>query len=101
MEADVVHGDGVRVVDARRGARLAHRPLGELGRARSARGRDPQRDAAIELLVDRGEDLPHAARPEDRLDAVAAEHVPGLDHPRILRRRGAPRAAPRGERRFP
>ena len=81
--ADVEDGDGVRVIERRRGARLAE----EAGRRPSPRwrvavGDDLERDAPLEPRVVGAVDAAHAALPEDGLDGVALEGVARLEHRR-------------------
>lgn len=56
-----------------RGLRLALEALARLGELGVARQEQLERDALVQVLVPCGEDHPHAADPDDPLDAVLAE----------------------------
>ena len=71
--ARLVHGDDVRVVEARREPRLAQQPLAEAGVVGEPLQEDLQRDAPPEPLVAREVDLPHAAAADQLLDEVLGD----------------------------
>jgi hypothetical protein len=70
---DVVDGGDVRVVQPRRGARLAQQPAAEFGRVEPRRpGQGLQRDAPMEARVFREIDLAVRARPQALEDSIRA-----------------------------
>ena len=74
--ASLEHRDDVRVVDARRGARLAHEPLSERLVLAEVRGEDLQGDQAAEAEVEGTVDDGHAATADPFLDLVPGELLP-------------------------
>jgi hypothetical protein len=68
----VEHAGHVLAVDANRGARLAQEALHDLGVARDLGQEELERDALVELLVDRRHHHAHAALAEHAVDPVLA-----------------------------
>ena len=76
-----VHRDHVRMLDARRGARLAQEPLADVVVVEQLRRDHLQRDDPLELELDRAVDHAHPAATDQRLDPVAGHHRAGRELP--------------------
>ncbi len=89
--ADLVHDDHVRVREPRHRPRLAQQARARFIAARGA-AQHLQRDAALEIGIERGVHDAHPADPELALEAIATEHRAerrDLDHRGARRRDGA------------
>ncbi len=76
----VVDDDDVGVVERGHGPRLADQARPGLVVDALAEADDLERDAAVELVVQRAVHRAHAALAEEGLDEVAVEGVPRLEH---------------------
>ena len=76
VNADVVDGQDVRVVQLSRGARFLLEAVHTSGVAREGLGDQLDRNLAAETAVARAIDLPHAAGTEPSDDFVGADPVP-------------------------